>query len=201
MANVRAGREGENITFGERVLMTDDLSPISDLIAGIDGPILFFNVGTDMVLGDMYGPLVGTLLSESQFPREDAVIVGTLNEPVHATNIAEKINDVKRKFRDHTTLALDAAVGEVVGRMSIEEGMLVAGRGTGKNLPPIGDYTIMAVTCPKYVESTIEAMSYHTRGSLVYSLARRTTDAIVDGLRRRQHRLQAIKVDRTEVIA
>ena len=50
-------------------------------------------VGTDKCIGDCLGPLVGSLLIENCFPLP---VFGTLQSPIHALNLEEKLNYINK---------------------------------------------------------------------------------------------------------
>ncbi len=50
-------------------------------------------IGTDRAIGDALGPLVGTMLKNSDFKYP---VYGTLDNPIHALNIYESIEEIKR---------------------------------------------------------------------------------------------------------
>jgi putative sporulation protein YyaC len=190
MTQIRAGREGANLTLGKRTYMTDDLSPLTGFIAGIDAPILFFNVGSAHVNipGDWFGPALGTALAQKRIGRYGANVMGTLKRPVHALNIAQRIDEIGRKYSDCVVIATDACAGAEVGRFSLEEGMLAPGAGARKMLPPVGDFTLMACTFLASHPCPVTAIMF-ADGDMVRSLANRAADAIVAGLRLRQKRI------------
>ena len=49
-------------------------------------------VGTDKCIGDCLGPLIGSFLIEKNF---QIPVFGTLQSPIHALNIEEKLNLLK----------------------------------------------------------------------------------------------------------
>lgn len=189
--NARIGHEDGNIEFGKKVWMTDDLTPLTKLVASIDDPLLFFNVGADGILGDAFGPLLGTLLLEAGVASTDVVVLGTTTDPIHATNIGDKIRGTTASYATHVCIATDCAVGDELGRMSLAPGMLVAGLGVGRQLPPIGDYALMACTVKNVngcAQEYLDKLSYFSSIGLVYGLARKTADAILAGLALRAER-------------
>jgi len=108
-------------------------------------PLVLLCIGTDRSTGDCLGPLVGTQLS-----CEDGKIFhvyGTLDHPVHAGNLEERLRDIKQKFADPFIIALDACLGSIenVGYINIGEGSLQPGAGVNKSLPPVGHIHITGV--------------------------------------------------------
>ena len=82
-------------------------------------------IGTDRAIGDALGPLVGTMLKNSDFKYP---VYGTLDNPIHALNIYESIDQIKEKHPSSEFLAIDACLGSInnigniqIGRASCRE--------------------------------------------------------------------------------
>lgn len=101
-------------------------------------------IGTDRCIGDSLGPLVGTMLKNSDYKYP---VYGTLDNPIHALNIYEALSEIKRKHPNGFFLAIDACLGEKhnIGNVQIRKGPILPGKGVGKNLPKIGNYSIVAI--------------------------------------------------------
>lgn len=133
----------EDQAGGERIARA-----IRQLGAGLarqrDGHVLLC-IGTDRSIGDALGPLVGSLLAE-QLPWPFQVL-GTLEQPVHAGNLAETVTGIHREFRRPFVVAVDACLGrsESIGYVSVGVGSLKPGAGVNKNLPAVGDLYITGV--------------------------------------------------------
>jgi len=102
-------------------------------------------IGTDRSTGDCLGPLVGTKVNA--FGQNYFHIFGTLEEPVHAGNLKEKIEQIKNLYEDPFIIAVDASLGrlESVGFINIGDGSIMPGAGVNKELPPVGDLHITGV--------------------------------------------------------
>lgn len=107
---------------------------------------VFFMVGATSSTGDALGPFIGWFLKRKGFTGE---YVGDLNEPVHATNIKEKVNEIWAKALKQNKfpyiIAVDAAVGRP-GRVTVNRGPLKPGAGMGKDLQQVGSVHIMGGT-------------------------------------------------------
>lgn len=103
---------------------------------------LIMCIGTDKCIGDCLGPLVGTMLKKDGYPYP---IIGTLDDPIHAVNIAENIKRVKEKYPGFFIIAIDATLGHQceLYKVAIEFGTIHPGRGCGKDLPEIGDMKVI----------------------------------------------------------
>lgn len=107
---------------------------------------IFFMVGATSSTGDSLGPFIGWFLNRKGFTGE---YIGDLNEPVHATNIREKVNETWQRAMKRSkfpyVIAVDAAVGRP-GRITLNRGPLKPGAGMGKSLPQVGSVHIMGGT-------------------------------------------------------
>jgi len=101
-------------------------------------------IGTDRSTGDSLGPLVGTFIKEKSIDK--LIVYGTLDEPVHAVNLREYLNDIKQ-IKNALIIAVDASLGreKSVGDIIIGKGSLIPGIGVNKELPKIGDIFIMGI--------------------------------------------------------
>lgn len=108
-------------------------------------PVVFMCIGTDRSTGDSLGPLVGTLLEEKNI--SPFYIYGTLENPIHAVNLEEKIKEINDKHDHPFIIAIDACLGRLksVGMIQIGKGPVKPGAGVKKELPEVGDYHITGI--------------------------------------------------------
>lgn len=111
----------------------------------ISNPIILICIGTDRSTGDCLGPLIGTQLSYKQ--QNFYHLYGTLDQPVHASNLQEYLDKIHQIYKDPFIIALDACLGslENVGCISIGDGALKPGAGVNKNLPAVGNIHISGI--------------------------------------------------------
>lgn len=102
-------------------------------------------IGTDRSTGDSLGPLTGSKLYNRGLLRVS--VYGTLDQPVHAANLAENLAVINKKHAQPVILAIDACLGKTdnVGFISVKEGPLRPGTGVNKDLPAVGDLHIIGV--------------------------------------------------------
>lgn len=139
--------------------------------------LIILCIGTDRSTGDSLGPLVGSKLLELGFKGK---VYGTLEEPVHAVNLQQTIDTIKKQHQNPFIIAIDACLGrsESVGYISIKEGPLQPGTGVNKDLPAVGDLQIIGIV---NIGGFMEYMVLqNTRLSLVMKMA----DIISQGLYR-----------------
>ena len=101
-------------------------------------------IGTDRAIGDALGPLVGTMLKNSDFKYP---VYGTLDNPIHALTIYESIEEIKRLHPKGEFLAIDACLGSKnsIGNIQIRKGPILPGKGVGKKLPQVGSFSIVGI--------------------------------------------------------
>lgn len=109
-----------------------------------DRPRVVVCIGTDRSTGDSLGPLVGTQLHETN--HDFFKIMGTLENPVHASNLSEYLNVVE-EMGNPFVVAIDACLGNIdnIGYINIGEGALKPGAGVNKLLPPVGNMHITGI--------------------------------------------------------
>lgn len=138
---------------------------VFETIKGND--IHFLCIGTDRSTGDSLGPLIGSKLVSMGYTN----VSGTLDDPVHAQNLAEE----NEKIKDKTIIAIDACLGPLsaVGKIRVRKGHMKPGAATNKDLGTFGDYSITGiVNVGGYMEYLV---LQNTRLSVVMNMA----DAIV----------------------
>ena len=136
-------------------------------------------VGSDLVLGDSLGPLVGTMLKKMNAP---CYVYGTLTHPVTAKEIMITKNYVKKTHPECYLIAIDAAVGDSgdVGQIKVERGGLRPGLGVDKKLGSIGDISVIGVVAGRSLKNY--DLFNLTRLNLVYKMAESIASGIIDFL-------------------
>lgn len=107
--------------------------------------LVVFCIGTDRSTGDALGPIVGSNL-ERLYPN-NVSIYGTLDSPVHAVNLQETIDYVKKNHANPLIIAIDACLGQLnsVGKISVAHGPIKPGAGVKKQLPEVGTFHITGI--------------------------------------------------------
>jgi putative sporulation protein YyaC len=127
-------------------LATLSLALERELVAlgGAGRPVAFACIGTDRSTGDALGPLVGQRLLKLGFDPEG--VVGTLEQPLHALNLEERVRPLREHPSNPLVVAVDAALGTTagVGTVNLRRGGLLPGQGVGKALPAVGELSLTA---------------------------------------------------------
>lgn len=134
-------------------------------------------IGSDLVLGDSLGPLVGTMLTKKNVP---AYVYGTLNSPITAKEIAYAKSQLNALHPNSFIIAIDAAVGNIddIGLIKVSDKGLKPGLGVDKNLGVIGDCSIIGVVAGKSLQNY--NLFNLTRLNLIYKMA----ETIANGVER-----------------
>ena len=125
-------------------------------------------VGSDLVLGDSLGPLIGTMLKRRNTP---AYVYGTLSAPITAKEISCAKTHLKMMHPNCFVLAIDAAVGNVedVGLIKVSDKGLKPGLGVDKRLGILGDCSIIGIVAGKSLQNY--NLFNATRLNLIYKMA------------------------------
>lgn len=118
-------------------------------VEGAGRGVLVVCIGTPLNAGDSLGPMTGTFLERSLSPWRNGArpfeVMGTLIDPIHATNLADRAPAFERP--DRLVIAVDASVG-TPGEITVKRGPLRPGAGVGRELPPVGDVQILCSISP-----------------------------------------------------
>ena len=149
-------------------------------------------VGSDLVLGDSLGPLVGSNLKAMG---SNCYVYGTLNAPITAKEIEYLNLYFESVHKNGILIAVDAAVGdkEEVGLIKVVNKSLSPGLGVNKKLDSIGQISILGVVAQK---STNNYHLYNTtRLGMVYKMANIIANGVFDYLKHFDAQIAQIKVD------
>ncbi len=155
----------DNSIYDIREILSEELTKvIKD-----NRDIVILCIGTDRSTGDSLGPLVGYKLKF--LVRDTVFIYGSLENPVHAKNISETNDLILKSHNDPYIIAIDASLGGLqnVGKVIIESKPLYPGAALNKNLPSVGDLSIVGVV---NISGSLEFMVLqNTRLYIVMKLA------------------------------
>lgn len=131
--------------------------------------IVFVCIGTDRSTGDSLGPLVGYKIRNLRY--RNVSVYGTLDNPVHAKNLDNVMQNIHKVHEKPFIIAIDACLGrmEHIGYINIGKGSIKPGAGVNKNLPPVGNAYITGVVNFKGFMDFL--VLQNTRLSLVMKMA------------------------------
>ena len=158
--------------------------------------VVLLCIGSDRSTGDALGPIVGTLLRDAGWGEAarapggvfrhcgvlGVAVRGTLDQPVHAANLAQTLREVACPDDAATVVAVDACLGraENVGTIAVGLGPLRPGAGVNKELPAVGDmYVTGTVNVAGFMEYVV---LQNTRLSLVMGMAQAVAGGVLMAL-------------------
>ncbi|ABO51814.1 protein of unknown function DUF1256 [Desulforamulus reducens MI-1] len=162
--------------LGVDIFSMDLVSRLKNYGVESSNEVVIVCIGTDRSTGDCLGPLVGTKMTSQS--DHDFVIYGTLDDPVHASNLNDKLDFITKVHPNAIIIAIDACLGhlENVGCINIGDGSLFPGAGVKKSLPAVGQIHITGVV------NVGGFMEYLVLQNTRLNLVMRLADLIKDGL-------------------
>lgn len=132
-------------------------------------------IGSDLVLGDSLGPLIGTLLQKRNLP---AYVYGSLSFPITAKEVNYAKAYLKSTHPNSTVIAVDAAVGNYddIGIIRVLKKGIKPGLGVKKNLNIVGDLSIIGVVAEKSKDN--DKLFNLTRLNLIFGMAEQIAKGI-----------------------
>lgn len=165
--------------YGIRVHYTYEkaVAILSEAIKGsLQEETVILCIGTDRCIGDALGPFVGTLLKNDNFRFP---LYGTLDDPIHAVNLEESIEKIRKLHPNGFFIAVDACLGneKMIGNIHIKKGPIYPGKGVGKKLPGVGEISIVGIVDRV---NHHDQLAIHTiRLSLIRNIAKVIADAFM----------------------
>ena len=133
--------------------------------------IVFVCIGTDRIIGDSFGPLVGTKIQNEleKYNISNINVYGTLENNVSYTNINQIIKIIDERYKNPYIVTIDSALGnkEYIGKIIVNQGKIQLGKGLNKNKIELGDLSIRAIVgkdskIPKYNFYNLQNISLNT---------------------------------------
>lgn len=125
--------------------------------------IVFLCIGTDRLIGDCFGPLVGTKLEEllQKYNIFNINIYGTMEENICYTNIEKKLKKIKAEHPTACIVAIDAALSDEIniGKIYVNRKKMTLANGLYKPKIEVGDISVKAVVGKNYKLSKYNFLS------------------------------------------
>lgn len=150
------------------------------LIPHIRSDTIIVCIGTDRCIGDALAPLVGSRLKDADI---GIPVYGTLRYPIHAINLKSELLKIEILHGKPHIIAIDACLGDEpsIGCIQIRNSPVYPGRGVGKNLPSVGNVSVVGIV-DKYDKDDL--LSFHSiRLSLIIDMANIISKSIINALR------------------
>ena len=121
-------------------------------------------IGSDLYIGDAFGPLVGTFLSNNVFLENK--VYGTLKNPITSRNINEMTRKIQAENPNKKILVIDAMISRSleVGDIIVMDSGISPGLGVKKMFPRVGDISLTCVVSNDEVDylNSIKDMRLNT---------------------------------------
>ena len=114
--------------------------------------IVLLFIGSDCNVGDSLAPICGELIKVNN---KKVFLYGSLNIPITAKEAPFMAEFVKKAHPGSLVVAIDAALGKSddVGLIKVHNGGIKPGLGVNKDLPMVGDVSIIGVLAEKTAEN------------------------------------------------
>ena len=109
--------------------------------------VIFFCIGTDKVIGDAFGPIVGYKLRYLFRDIEEVEVYGHLDKNICANNANDIISYIRNKYKKPFIIAIDSAISKKdnIGKIVVENNGMYLGKALNKNINYIGDISIKGI--------------------------------------------------------
>ena len=143
--------------------------------------LIFLCIGTDRIIGDSFGPLVGYKLKNLFTENEDIEIIGDLENIVSLSNVESIIANIYNTYETPFVIAIDSAVSnrrEIGNIIVTNTKMNVAGMYTNRKIL-VGDISIKGVVSRdlKNIENNLKLLQ-----NIPLSLIMNMSDIVAQGI-------------------
>lgn len=109
--------------------------------------VIFLCIGTDRLIGDAFGPIVGTRLTKLLNRAERLNVIGNLNNTVSICNINATLQNIRNTYTNPFVVAIDAALSTTaqIGGIKVAEGGVCLGSSLYRQGITVGDMSIRGI--------------------------------------------------------
>jgi len=138
---------------------------------------VFLCLGSDKIVFDCLGPIVGTMLVNKKLPH---YVYGTLARPITALQVEKAIEFIRKFHYGAEVIVIDSAIGkkEDIGIIKAFNHGLRPALGIDKQMRAVGDKSIMAIVTTK--ERAKKFNNSNVKLHDVYLLALKVCDFILE---------------------
>lgn len=133
------------------------VSTLKTKIQAENQKIVFLCIGSNKIIGDCFGPLVGSKLKNLLKEEKNIKVIGDMEFPVNSKNIYKTIKMIDNNYKDSFIVSIDSAISNfnLTGNIFITNDGIAMGEGINKKMLKVGDIGIKACVGTK-CEKTIE---------------------------------------------
>ena len=108
--------------------------------------LIFLCIGTDKIIGDSFGPLVGYKLKNLFYGENNIKVIGDLENTVNAKNVIKIMDSIKNTHETYFLIAIDAAISNKIeiGRIVVSNSKMNVGGNFNKEIY-VGDVSIKGI--------------------------------------------------------
>lgn len=109
--------------------------------------VIFLCIGSDRLIGDAFGPLVGSRLATLLKEADRLNVIGTLDNNVCLCNISEVLQSIRNAYTNPFIIAIDAALSSPnnIGNILVSDGGVCLGSSLNRNGITVGDMSVRGV--------------------------------------------------------
>lgn len=109
--------------------------------------VIFLCIGTDRLIGDAFGPLVGSRLATLLRGADRLNVIGTLDNNISLCNINETMQNIRNTYTNPFIVAIDAALSnaEQIGNIVVSDGGVTLGSSLNRSNVTVGDMSIRGI--------------------------------------------------------
>lgn len=109
--------------------------------------VIFLCIGTERLIGDAFGPLVGNRLIVLLRNANKLNVIGNLNSNVSICNITEIMQNIRNTYANPFIVAIDSALSnsEQIGNIVVSDGGLTLGSSMNRKSVIVGDMSIRGI--------------------------------------------------------
>ena len=124
-----------------------ELNNIINLENSIKTTIIFLCIGTNKIIGDAFGPVVGSVLKKNLLTENNVQVLGDLNQCITYDNINKTMDLLSKNCKANFIIVLDSALAckNDIGKVFIQNRGLKYAESLRKNNSIIGNISIKAV--------------------------------------------------------
>lgn len=114
---------------------------------------IFVCIGTEKIVGDSFGPMVGGNLKHLSFDNNMKIeVIGSKENIINYNNIDKKLKEVSRKYQNSCTVLIDSALSkkENIGKIVVTNKNMQIGSALNKNKYINADISVKAVVGQNY---------------------------------------------------
>lgn len=134
----------DTVHYTDRLGLVKAIAYLEKILPEPGVKITYLFIGSEHSTGDSFGPLTGTLLKKTGYKN----IIGSLDDTVHAKNLAQKIKLIPR---EDFVVAVDATMGSFkdLGHLIFRNTPLKPGAAFNREeLPPVGQASVLFNVAP-----------------------------------------------------